>query len=60
MNYPGNPSGNWTWRMAEDALSDVLAGRISDLNYLYSRKMAEAEPENLASSQKAENYFTEV
>jgi 4-alpha-glucanotransferase len=57
MNYPGNPSGNWTWRMPPDALSDDLASQISDLNYLYSRKEVEAEPENLATSQKAENYF---
>jgi 4-alpha-glucanotransferase len=60
MNYPGNPSGNWTWRMPPDTLSDALARNISDLNYLYSRKEVEAEPENLATSQKAEGYFTEA
>jgi 4-alpha-glucanotransferase len=37
MNYPGNPSGNWTWRMPEDALQDNLAQRIKELNYLYGR-----------------------
>jgi 4-alpha-glucanotransferase len=37
MNYPGNPSGNWSWRMSEEALSDDLAGMIQELNYLYSR-----------------------
>ena len=37
MNYPGNPSGNWTWRMAEGAINDELARRIKELNFLYSR-----------------------
>lgn len=38
MNYPGNPSGNWTWRMPEDAMSAELSERIKDLNYLYLRE----------------------
>lgn len=37
MNYPGNPSGNWTWRMPKDALSLELEAKIKNLNYLYSR-----------------------
>jgi 4-alpha-glucanotransferase len=37
MNYPGNPSGNWTWRMPGDAITPVLKQRIRDLNSLYSR-----------------------
>jgi 4-alpha-glucanotransferase len=37
MNYPGNPSGNWTWRMTESAMNDGLAHQIKELNYLYSR-----------------------
>lgn len=37
MNYPGNPSGNWTWRMLESALDGELQARIRKLNYLYSR-----------------------
>ena len=37
MNYPGNPSGNWTWRMPAEALQDELAQRIKELNYLYGR-----------------------
>jgi 4-alpha-glucanotransferase len=37
MNYPGNPSGNWNWRMLEGALNDGLAGRIREMNYLYDR-----------------------
>jgi 4-alpha-glucanotransferase len=38
MNYPGNPSGNWTWRLLPEQLSNGLAERISELNYLYDRK----------------------
>jgi 4-alpha-glucanotransferase len=43
MNYPGNPSGNWTWRMSSDALDEDLTERIKDLNYLYSRDFSGAE-----------------
>jgi 4-alpha-glucanotransferase len=37
MNYPGNPSGNWTWRMPKDALTPQLQEKIKELNYLFSR-----------------------
>jgi 4-alpha-glucanotransferase len=37
MNYPGNPSGNWSWRMNSDALSKSLSERIKDFNFLFSR-----------------------
>jgi 4-alpha-glucanotransferase len=37
MNYPGNPSGNWSWRMSAGAINDQLAERIKELNFLYSR-----------------------
>jgi 4-alpha-glucanotransferase len=37
MNYPGNPSGNWTWRMPANALTDKLKAKIKEINYLYSR-----------------------
>jgi 4-alpha-glucanotransferase len=37
MNYPGNPSGNWTWRMPDGALSEGLRGGITEINRLYSR-----------------------
>jgi 4-alpha-glucanotransferase len=40
MNYPGNPSGNWSWRMHEYALSEPLKAHILELNTLYSRKRA--------------------
>jgi len=37
MNYPGNPSGNWSWRMPADALSESLMWRIKETNHLYAR-----------------------
>jgi 4-alpha-glucanotransferase len=37
MNYPGNPSGNWNWRMSQDALIPELQAQIKELNYLFSR-----------------------
>jgi 4-alpha-glucanotransferase len=37
MNYPGNPSGNWDWRMHPDAISEGLVKRLYDTNYLYGR-----------------------
>lgn len=37
MNFPGRPSGNWSWRMPADALTDELLERLKEFNYLYSR-----------------------
>jgi 4-alpha-glucanotransferase len=37
MNFPGRESGNWGWRMREDALSDRLRDWLIELNTLYSR-----------------------
>ncbi len=37
MNYPGKPSGNWMWRMSNDAQTPELQANIKELNYLYSR-----------------------
>ncbi len=37
MNYPSRPSGNWGWRMDENALSDELQAKMGELNYLYQR-----------------------
>jgi 4-alpha-glucanotransferase len=28
MNMPGSGSGNWRWRLHEDALTDELAQRL--------------------------------
>jgi 4-alpha-glucanotransferase len=37
MNYPGRASGNWTWRMPEDALKPGLLRLIKALNSTYGR-----------------------
>lgn len=37
MNYPSRLGGNWHWRMQESDLSEALAKRLRELNYLYSR-----------------------
>ena len=37
MNYPGNPSGNWTWRMPQNSLKGDLQERIAEFNFLYER-----------------------
>ena len=37
MNLPGRPSGNWAWRMPEEALSEGLRLGLSEFNFLYSR-----------------------
>lgn len=46
MNLPGNASGNWSWRMSKQALSDALKDQIYQFNYLYSR---------LSEKEKAKN-----
>jgi 4-alpha-glucanotransferase len=37
MNYPGNPSGNWDWRMHPDAITESLTERLYETNFLYGR-----------------------
>ncbi len=51
MNYPGYPSGNWTWRMTTEAISESLKARIKEINYQYSRwnKIAKIPPRQVAS-----------
>ncbi|MBP1702951.1 MAG: malQ [Chloroflexi bacterium] len=41
MNYPGNPSGNWNWRMPAMALNTTLLNRLKEINYLYARMRLE-------------------
>ena len=38
MNVPGNPTGNWTWRMRSDALTDELASKLLNLNERFGRR----------------------
>jgi 4-alpha-glucanotransferase len=54
MNYPGNPSGNWTWRMLPGAPSQEIETGIKELNYLYSRLPKE---ETELESEIPEDYF---
>lgn len=37
MNYPSRLGGNWEWRMKADSLTEELAGRLRELNWMYSR-----------------------
>ncbi len=37
VNVPSTPSGNWSWRMAPDAIADGLADRIRAAARLYGR-----------------------
>ena len=37
MNTPGNPQGNWTWRMCPGSLTPELAAKLRHLTGLYRR-----------------------
>ena len=37
MNLPGRPSGSWAWRMQPGSLSEALADRLGEMNYVYQR-----------------------
>ena len=50
MNYPGNPSGNWIWRMPESALDESLKSAILEINYLYGRENLRADYQNKETS----------
>jgi 4-alpha-glucanotransferase len=39
LNRPGTVSGNWSWRLPQEALTQALAMRYRDLNQLYNRGM---------------------
>jgi len=53
MNYPGNPSGNWTWRMPESAMNESLQRRIWETNWLYGRLRPEIKAELKEQKKKA-------
>lgn len=44
MNFPGKPSGNWTWRLVSGAQTEGLIQRIRESNWLYSRLAKTEEP----------------
>jgi 4-alpha-glucanotransferase len=37
MNRPGDPSGNWRWRMSAEALTESIADRLAALTETYDR-----------------------
>jgi 4-alpha-glucanotransferase len=37
MNFPSKLGGNWEWRMQEGDLSEPLAHKLSELNFLFRR-----------------------
>lgn len=37
MNFPGKETGNWMWRMPENALGSELKAWLLELNYLFQR-----------------------
>ena len=37
MNYPGNPSGNWRWRMSTKLDDNELVEKINGINNLFDR-----------------------
>jgi 4-alpha-glucanotransferase len=44
MNFPGRPTGNWSWRMPPGTNFDWLRSRLHDLNVLYNRLPADQKP----------------
>lgn len=43
MNFPGHPSGNWTWRMPRDAMSSKLCDDLKTINRLFGRLKSETK-----------------
>ena len=37
MNFPGRPSGNWSWRFTPEMLSQGILDRLADLTEVYWR-----------------------
>lgn len=44
MNFPGRPSGNWSWRMPANAINDTLAARLYEHARLYNRLPEDESP----------------
>jgi 4-alpha-glucanotransferase len=40
MNYPGNPQGNWSWRMLDDYWDEELIRRLLEINQATNRSVA--------------------
>ena len=37
MNFPGRPSGNWSWRYRAEMLTPGLLDRLADMTDVYWR-----------------------
>ncbi len=44
MNRPGQPGGNWQWRVRAEELTDDLAARVARMTRLYGRAPASGPP----------------
>lgn len=53
MNYPGNPNGNWVWRMESGALDLELQEKIMEINFLYNRENQSANNADEFNNHKA-------
>lgn len=49
MNYPGNPSGNWTWRMPASVMTDDFAQKVFELNNIFARLSPEKVTHRISS-----------
>jgi 4-alpha-glucanotransferase len=58
MNYPGNPSGNWTWRMVDSTLSENLQSAIREINFLYDRENVQPEEQSQEPGVNAADEFS--
>jgi 4-alpha-glucanotransferase len=44
MNTPATSSGNWAWRLADDALNDGIAATLFEMTETYGRTNPFAKP----------------
>ena len=52
VNIPGLPEGNWTWRMAPDALTETLAAEIAAMTKRYGRLTRPLPSDEAAEKEK--------
>jgi 4-alpha-glucanotransferase len=47
MNFPGRPSGNWTWRFTWDQINDDLINQYKEMTEIFERPPGEIEEEEI-------------
>lgn len=47
MNFPGKPSGNWTWRFTWDQVNDDLINQYKEMAEIFERPPGEIEEEEI-------------